>query len=149
MANNNKAIVSFGYAPTRHGADNKEFVPVIPMEQTLVRPYGQNFDVDVFKPTLSDYAKNKIYNEASSRIFGTRPWPQIENINAWMVTSETNEFKSDGGLGKVAEDLPNSFNKRFNKDSKNFMSVITPMYVNGKEYRLEYNNGKYNSRIDG
>ena len=32
MANNNKAIVSFGYAPTRHGADNKEFVPVIPME---------------------------------------------------------------------------------------------------------------------
>lgn len=143
MANNNKAIVSFGYAPTRHGADNKEFVPVIPMEQTLVRPYGQNFDVDVFKPTLSDYAKNKIYNEASSRIFGTRPWPQIENINAWMVTSETNEFKSDGGLGKVAEDLPNSFNKRFNKDNKNFMSVITPMYVNGKEYRLEYNNGKY------
>ena len=143
MANNNKAIVSFGYAPTRHGADNKEFVPVIPMEQTLVRPYGQNFDVDVFKPTLSDYAKNKIYNEASSRIFGTRPWPQIDNINAWMVTSETNEFKSDGGLGKVAEDLPNSFNKRFNQDNKNFMSVITPMYVNGKEYRLEYNNGKY------
>ena len=143
MANNNKAIVSFGYAPTRHGADNKEFVPVIPMEQTLVRPYGQNFDVDVFKPTLSDYAKNKIYNEASSRIFGTRPWPKIDNINAWMVTSETNEFKSDGGLGKVAEDLPNSFNKRFNKDNKNFMSVITPMYVNGKEYRLEYNNGKY------
>lgn len=139
MAHQNKSIVSFGYAPTRHGADNKEFVPVIPMTQTLVKPYGQDFDVDTFAPTLSDYAKSKIYNEASTRINGSRPWPKIENINAWMVTAETDEFKSDGGLGKVAADLPNSFNKKFNKDSKNFMSVVTPMYVNGKEYRLEYN----------
>lgn len=145
MANHNKSVVSFGYAPTRHGADNKEFTPVIPMSQTLVKPFGQDFDVDAFSPTLSDYAKSKIYNEASSRINGTRPWPQIDNINAWMVTAETDEFKSDGGLGKVAADLPNSFNKKFNKDNKNFMSVVTPMYVNGKEYKLEHNKqeGKY------
>ena len=139
IGNQNKAVISFGYAPTKHGGKDKEFVPVIPMAQTLVKPYGFDFDVDAFSPTLSDYAKSKIYNEASSRINGTRPWPKIENINAWMVTAETDEFKSDGGLGKVAADLPNSFNKRFNKDNKNFMSVITPMYVNGKEYKLEYN----------
>ena len=143
MSGRNKSIISFGYTPTKHGTKDKEFVSFIPMQQTLVRPYGQDFDVDIFQPTLSDYTKNKIYNEASSRIFGVRQWPKIDNINAWMVTAETNEFKSDGGLGKVAEDLPNSFNKKFNNDNKNFMSVVTPLYVNGKEYRLECINGKY------
>lgn len=143
MGHQNKAIVSFGYAPTRHGTDNKEFAPVIPMAQTLVTPYGQNFDVNAFAPTLSDYAKHKILNEATSRINSTRPWPKIENINAWMVTAETDEFKSDGGLGKVAADLPNSFNKKFKNDPKNSMSVITPMYVNGKNYKLNFEDGKY------
>lgn len=145
MAHNNKSVISFGYAPTKHGTDDKQFVPYIPMNETLVRPYGQDFDVNTFSPTLSDYAKSKIRNEASSRINGTRPWPKMDKINAWMVTAETDEFKSDGGLGKVAADLPNSFNKKFNKDKDNLMSVITPMYVNGKEYKLEYDadNNKY------
>ena len=138
MANNNKSVISFGYSQTKHGTDDKEFVPYIPMSETLVKPYGQDFDVTVFAPTLSDYAKSKIYNESSSRINANRQWPKIENINAWMVTAETEEFKSDGGLGKVAADLPNSFNKKFNTDKDNYMSVITPMYVNGKEYKLEY-----------
>ncbi len=142
IAHNNKSVISFGYAPTKHGTDNKQFVPYIPMTQWLVKPYGQDFDVNTFAPTLSDYAKNKILNEASSRINGTRPWPKIDNINAWMVTAETDEFKSDGGLGKVAADLPNSFNKKFNDDKKNYMSVVTPMYVNNKEYKLEYNTKK-------
>ena len=142
IAHNNKSVISFGYAPTQHGTKDKQFVPYIPMTQWLVKPYGQDFDVDTFAPTLSDYAKNKILNEASSRINGTRPWPKLDSINAWMVTAETDEFKSDGGLGKVADDLPNSFNKRFNKDKENYMSVVTPMYVNNKEYKLEYDDDK-------
>ena len=142
MAHNNKSVISFGYAPTKHGTEDKQFVPYIPMNETLARPYGQDFDVNTFAPTLSDYAKSKIRDEASSRINGTRPWPKIDQINAWMVTAETDEFKSDGGLGKVAADLPNSFNKKFNKDKENLMSVITPMYVNGKEYKLEYDKAK-------
>lgn len=137
MANQNKAVISFGYAPTKHGLNNKEFVPVIPMSQTIARPFDQDFDVKVFNPTVSDYCKNKILNESTVRINGTKPWPKMDNINAWMVTSETAEFKSDGGLGQVAADLPNSFNKRFKDDSKNEMTNVTPMYVNGDNYRLE------------
>ena len=137
VGNQNRSLVSFGKAPIRHGNQEQEFVPVIPMKQGYVRPYGMNFDVTAFSPTLSDYSKYKIQNQSISRINAERPWPKIEDIEAWMVTAETDEFKSDGGLGKVAADLPNSFNKRFKKDEKNYMSVITPMYVNGKEYRLE------------
>ena len=136
LGSSNKSVVSFGYNPTKHGTKDKEYVPAIPMNISYVRPYGADFDVDVFSPTLSDYAKSKIYNEASSRINGTRPWPQIDGINGWMVSDETDEFKSDGGLGKVAADLPNSFNYKFREDKKNYMSVVTPMYVNGKAYRL-------------
>ncbi len=143
MGLSNKSQVSFGYAPTKHGTENKEFVPVIPMSETIVNTPVPGLQVKAFTPTLSDYCKNKIYNEASTRINGTRPWPKMDYINAWMVTAETDEFKSDGGLGKVAADLPNSFNKRFKKDNKNFMSVVTPMYVNGKEYRLEEKDGKF------
>ena len=143
MGLSNKSQVSFGYAPTKHGTENKEFVPVIPMSETVVNTPVPGLQVKAFTPTLSDYCKNKIYNEASTRINGTRPWPKMDYINAWMVTAETDEFKSDGGLGKVAADLPNSFNKRFKKDNKNFMSVVTPMYVNGKEYRLEEKDGKF------
>ena len=143
LGSSNKSVVSFGYNPTKHGTKDKEYVPAIPMNISYVRPYGADFDVDVFSPTLSDYAKSKIFNEASSRINGTRPWPQIDGINGWMVSDETDEFKSDGGLGKVAADLPNSFNYKFREDKKNYMSVVTPMYVNGKEYRLEEKDGKY------
>ena len=138
MAHNNKSVISFGYAPAKHGTQDKQFVPYIPMSETLVKPYGQDFDVTTFAPTLSDYAKSKIHNEASSRINAERKWPKMDYINAWMVTAETDEFKSDGGLGKVAADLPNSFNKKFNHDEKNYMSVVTPMYVNGNEYKLDY-----------
>ena len=63
IAHNNKSVISFGYAPTQHGTKDKQFVPYIPMTQWLVKPYGQDFDVDTFAPTLSDYAKNKILNE--------------------------------------------------------------------------------------
>lgn len=143
MGAQNRSIVSFGYVPTKHGNDNKEYVPVIPMAQTVVDTPVPGLKVSAFGPTLSDYCLNKIKAEAASRINGDRPWPKMDYINAWMVTAETDEFKSDGGLGKVAADLPNSFNKKFKKDNKNFMSVVTPMYVNGKEYRLEENNGKF------
>ena len=143
MAQNNKSVISFGYIPTTHGTNNKEYVPAIPMSETGVRPYGKDVDMRVFTSTLSDYTKNKILFESSNRINGYRQWPKLDYINGWMVTSETAEFKSDGGLGKVAEDLPNSFNKKFQNDTKNYMSIVTPMYVNDKEYRLEESDGKY------
>ena len=38
MANNNKSVISFGYSQTKHGTDDKEFVPYIPMSETLVKP---------------------------------------------------------------------------------------------------------------
>lgn len=93
--------------------------------------------------SLSQETKNLIRSEATTHINGDFAWPQIDNINAWMISAETENFIPIGGLAKVADDLPNSFNERF-KDSKSEMSIITPMYVDGKVNKLEINGNTAN-----
>ncbi len=61
------------------------------------------------------------------------PWPKTENINAWMVSAETQNFMSVGGLAQVAVDLPNSFNKKYKDSPDNKMTIVTPMYLNESE----------------
>ncbi len=67
--------------------------------------------------------------EATKRINGEFQWPKIDNINAWMVTAETESFLSTGGLGQVAVQLPDAFNKKFEGDKENNIDIITPLYV--------------------
>ncbi len=137
LANQNKAVVSFG----KNAA----------IDTSVVEPYGKSFSIDAFRPGLSKYAKYKIYNEASQRITGAYGWPKIDKIDAWMVTAETSDFMSDGGLGQVATDLPESFNSKRSNMGK--MTVITPLYIDNqklslgfdeqsKEFSLHYKNGR-------
>ena len=111
VGKSNLSLVSFGNSqrvnPTL--TYNKQ----VAIENSGVFPYGKNFMVEAFRPGISSYAKWKIQTEATNRIYGRYPWPQIDNIKAWMVTAETEKFMAVGGLAKVAADLPNSFNKRF------------------------------------
>ena len=56
-----------------------------------------------------------------------------------MVTAETAEFMSDGGMGQVAADLPMSFNNKYGPKGHK-TTVITPLY-NGQGkvvHRLEH-----------
>ena len=107
-----------------------------PIDTQSVEPYGKSFTIDAFRPGISKYAKSKIYNEASKRISGAYSWPKIDKINAWMVTAETSDFMSDGGLGQVAADLPESFNSK--RAGKGKMTVITPLYLDNKKLSLAY-----------
>ncbi len=59
--------------------------------------------------------------------FGEKEWPQINLIDAWILTSETATFMKWGGLGMVASELPENFNKTFEHLSHK-MSIVTPMY---------------------
>lgn len=139
----NLSLISFG---------SKNFVTHTGMIPQQVRPFDGNFSVDAFRPGLSSYAQWKIREEATSRIYGKYNWPKIDNINAWMVTAETDRFMMVGGLGKVAADLPNSFNQRYANDSKNKMTNITPLYTYKDEYKIIEENGKkyyqYGSKFD-
>ncbi|MEW5819239.1 MAG: glycogen/starch synthase [Cyanobacteriota bacterium] len=78
---------------------------------------------------------NLIRAEASKRIENKPNW-NIDKANAWMVTAETNTFMQTGGLGDVAVDLPEAFNKQYNKNGHK-MSIITPLYKSGDLVNIE------------
>ena len=72
--------------------------------------------------------------------FGEREWPQIQQIDAWMLSAETATFMKWGGLGMVASELPENFNRTFEHLSHK-ISIVTPMY--------EGNTGKKSAKLDG
>ncbi len=58
---------------------------------------------------------------------GLKAWPQIDRINAWMLSAETATFMKCGGLGMVASELPENFNKTF-AHLGHKITIVTPMY---------------------
>ncbi len=127
MGNQNRSLISFGGK-----LEVLNYKKQLPIEHAQTTPYGKNFKVDVVRPGISSYAQWKIRSAAPSRIYGQRKWPDIKNINAWMVSAETHKFMFVGGLAQVAEDLPNSFNKRF-KNGDNKMINVTPLYTDSNK----------------
>lgn len=141
VGNQNRAMISFG-AKQRIPENPKKFVTHHPIESSLIAPFDAKFMVEAFRPGLSGYAKWKIQTEATNRIYGKNPWPQIDNIKAWMISAETKKFMFIGGLAKVAEDLPNRFNARFANDPNNKMSNITPLYTYKNDLKIVEEEGK-------
>lgn len=85
--------------------------------------------------------RQAIQAEATKRITGDCQWPKIDKVNAWMVTAETKKFMQTGGLGTVANDLPDIFNKEFSGNN-HLMSVVTPLYTDSKHRKIiETNDG--------
>ncbi len=69
----------------------------------------------------------EIQNYSRRQCLGKTPWPQIDKINAWMITAETATFMKWGGLGMIASELPEAFNS--NIGGGNSMTVVTPLYL--------------------
>ena len=65
---------------------------------------------------------------SKQQCFGNIAWPQIETINAWMISAETATFMKCGGLGMVASELPENFKAVFGGQKHN-ISIVTPMYL--------------------
>ena len=82
----------------------------------------------------------EIQNSGKNQCFGKNPWPQNEKINAWMLSSETATFMKAGGLGMIASELPEAFNRRYGSKGEN-ITVVTPMYLG--------DTGKKNASFDG
>lgn len=133
VARANRQSVSFGAGQeyARPGWAYNDFTVKVPRDGTY----------------LCDKTRDDIQFEATNRINNFYNWPQIDTINAWMVSAETEHFMSIGGLAKVAVDLPNSFNKRFT-DKKDKMSVLTPLYIDEKTNKIEIdgNKAKYTTK---
>ncbi len=93
------------------------FLPFDFNKHKFTLPYG--IPQDVWLNQIQNMAKKQCLNEN---------WPQIERINAWMITAETATFMKWGGLGMVASELPENFNEVF-KSGGHQVSIVCPMYV--------------------
>ena len=60
--------------------------------------------------------------------YGKNPWPEIDKLQAWMVSAETSAFMKMGGLGVVASELPEAYNKEYGALGDNII-IVTPLYV--------------------
>lgn len=70
----------------------------------------------------------EIQNLSKVQCLGKKSWPEIDNINSWMISAETATFMKWGGLGMIATELPESFNSCFNPDGHK-LTVVTPLYL--------------------
>lgn len=70
----------------------------------------------------------EIQNLSRAQCLGKTAWPQIDTVDAWMISAETATFMKWGGLGMIASELPEAFNRTFG-DKKHKLTVVTPMYL--------------------
>lgn len=105
----------------------------------LAKDFNHKKNYNIFQKTNDPHCLD-IQNTAKYQCLNRNEWPQIENVNAWMLSAETATFMKWGGLGMVASELPENFNKTYlNQGHK--ISIITPMYIG--------NTGKKSASFDG
>lgn len=90
--------------------------------------------------TVKDPSFKAIRNLAKNQCMGKKNWPEINAVNAWMLSAETATFMKWGGLGMVASELPENFNQTFS-DQGHRISIVTPMYIG--------NTGKKHAALSG
>lgn len=117
--------------------------PVCSPKETVYKPLPKDFNKK--KSPVSFGAVNnpvlaEIQNLGRKQCLGKEEWPHITEINAWMITAETATFMKWGGLGMVASELPEAFNKTF-AGHNDRISIVTPMYIG--------NTGKKKASFDG
>lgn len=99
---------------------------------------GRKFTV-TFSVCNNPYFR-EIQNISKKQCLGKAEWPAFEKVHAWMISAETGTFMKWGGLGMVASELPEAFNKCFNAEGSE-MLVVTPLYKG--------NTGKKKAELDG
>ena len=105
----------------------------------LAKNFNNKKNYNIFQKTNDQHCLD-IQNMAKHQCLNRNEWPKIENINAWMLSAETATFMKWGGLGMVASELPENFNKAHSNQGHN-ISIMTPMYIG--------NTGKKSAVFDG
>ncbi len=106
-------------------------VPSPKVVDSAFKPLPKDFNLKKFSLTFSvvnNPALAEIQNLGRRQCLGKHEWPQIDKINAWMITAETATFMKWGGLGMVASELPEAFNRCFAKLGDK-VTVVTPLYA--------------------
>lgn len=83
----------------------------------------------------------EIQNLGKNQCFGKESWPQNDKISGWMLSAETATFMKVGGLGMIASELPEAFNRRY-ASQQEYLTVVTPMYLGDTKKKKASLNGK-------
>ena len=70
----------------------------------------------------------EIQNLSKKQCFNKRSWPKINKVNGWMLSAETATFMKAGGLGMIASELPEAFNRKYSANGES-LTVVTPLYL--------------------
>ena len=83
----------------------------------------------------------EIQNLGKNQCLGKNPWPEISKVNGWMLSAETATFMKAGGLGMIASELPEAFNRRYSPNGEQ-MTVVTPLYLGDTKKKKASFDGK-------
>ena len=85
----------------------------------------------------------KMQTLAKAQCLGANPWPEIDKVKAWMISAETAQFMKMGGLGMIASELPEAYNRMYANEGDE-IKVVTPLYLGntGKKKAL-FEDGVY------
>ncbi len=106
----------------------------------LDKDFNKKRKFSIVYPVCNNPRLKEIQNISRSQCLGRFSWPDIDKVHAWMVSAETGTFMKWGGLGMVASELPEAFNKTFGQNGHSCI-VVTPMYLG--------NTGKKKAELDG
>ncbi|MBQ7285317.1 MAG: glycogen/starch synthase [Alphaproteobacteria bacterium] len=98
-------------------------IPTLMLEKNFNK---KKFSVNYAVTTNSNLLE--IQNLSRVQCLGKKLWPEVEKVDAWMISAETAVFMKWGGLGMVASELPEAFNRKFGSQ-KHKITVVTPMYL--------------------
>ena len=85
----------------------------------------------------------QMQNLGKIQCHGLTPWPPIKELKAWMISAETAQFMKMGGLGMIASELPEAYNRMY-ATAGDDIKVVTPLYLGdtGKK-KASFANGIY------
>ncbi|MBE6443791.1 MAG: glycogen synthase [Alphaproteobacteria bacterium] len=83
----------------------------------------------------------EIQNLAKNQCLGKNAWPKINKIKAWMLSAETATFMKAGGLGMIASELPEAFNRQYSNNGES-ICVVTPLYTGDTKKKKAFFDGK-------
>ena len=85
----------------------------------------------------------EIQNLGKNQCLGKDTWPTIDKIHGWMLSAETATFMKAGGLGMIASELPEAFNRKYKTNNEKLV-VVTPLYIGDtKKKKASLNNNTY------
>ncbi len=115
---------------------------IIPLMKMMPKGFNKK-KFNVSYPVVNNKNLLDIQNYSKRQCLGKEVWPEISQVNGWMISAETATFMKWGGLGMIASELPEAFNETYCAKGE-CLTVVTPMYLgNTGKKKAELVDGVY------